>query len=108
MPYVRSGDIYPALHQEPAGAAQDLQVSLARTFGYLRNILQDLLLERKISHQLLQPAILLLQLLELAVPLDVQTAVSPSVPVVALCSQTSFLAGRGNALALALQELNLL
>ena len=38
---------------------------------------------------------------------DVQTNVFPSVPVVALLGQTSFLAGRRNALASALQNLDL-
>ena len=96
----RSGGIYPALHQQPAGAARGLQVSL-------RNILQDLLFERKIGHQLLEPTVLKLQLLELAGLLDVQTTVFPPVPVVALLGQTRILAGCGNALALTLQHLDL-
>lgn len=97
---VRSGGIYPALHQQPAGAARGLQVSL-------RNVLQDLLFERKIGHQLLQPAVLLLQLLQLPGLLDVQTTVFLSLPVVALLGQTRLLAGCGNTLALTLQDLNL-
>ena len=70
-----------------------LQVSLARTFGSLCNVLQNLLLKRQVGHQLLQPAVLLLQLLELPGLLDVQTTVFLPVSVVALLSQTSFLAG---------------
>ena len=82
----RSGDIYPARHQQPAGAAQGLQVSL-------RNILQDLFLERQFGHQLLEPTVLKLHLLQLPGLLDVQTTVFLPVSVIALLGQTSFLAG---------------
>jgi hypothetical protein len=72
---VRSGGICPALPQQPAGAARGLQVSLARTFGSLRNILQNLFLKRQVGHQLFEPTVLKLQLLQLAGLLDVQTTV---------------------------------
>ena len=85
---------------QPAGVAWVLQVSLS-------SIVQNLILKRQVGDQLLQPAVLLLQLLQLPGVLDVQTSVFLSVPVVALLSQTCFLAGRGNALAVALQHLNL-
>jgi hypothetical protein len=97
---VRSGDIYPERLQQPAGVAWILQVSLS-------NIVQNLILKRQVGDQLLQPNVLLLQLLQLPSLLDVQTSVFLSVPVVALLSQTCFLAGCGNALAVALQHLNL-
>jgi hypothetical protein len=97
---IRSGDVYPERLQQPAGVAWVLQVSLS-------SIVQNLILKRQVGDQLLQPAVLLLQLLQLPGVLDVQTSVFLSVPVVALLSQTCFLAGRGNALAVALQHLNL-
>ena len=53
-----SGDIYPALHQQPAGVARGLQVSL-------RNVLQNLFLKRQVNIQFLQPTVLKLQLLQL-------------------------------------------
>ena len=63
--------------------------------------------KRQIGDQLLEPIVLLLQLLQLPGLLDVQTSVFLSVPVVALLGQTSFLTGCRNALALTLQHLNL-
>jgi hypothetical protein len=54
-----------SLSRRNIGSAISVVLSLARTFGSLRNILQDLLLERKISHQLLEPTVFKLQLLQL-------------------------------------------
>ena len=97
---VRTGDIYTERHQQPAGVAWVLQVSLS-------NIVQNLFFKRQIGDQLLEPIVLLLQLLQLPGLLDVQTSVFLSVPVVALLSQTCFLAGRGKPLTVSLQHLNL-
>lgn len=62
-------------------------------------MLQDLLLERQVGDPFLQPAILLLQLLQLPGLFDVQTTIFLSVAVVTLPGQTIFLAGCLNAIA---------
>jgi len=56
---------------------------MTQTFGSLRNVLQDLLLERKAGHQLLEPTILKFELLELASLLDIQATAFLPIPVVA-------------------------
>jgi hypothetical protein len=99
---VHSGDVYPSLLQQSAGAARGLKVSLLRTFGFLSNVLRDLFLEPKIGHQPLQPVVFNLRSLRLRGLHDFQAAVFLAVSVVALVGQISFLASLGNALALAL------
>jgi hypothetical protein len=72
-----------------------LQVSLARTFCSLRNVLQDLLFEYKIGEQFLELTVLKIQLLELAALIDVQTTAFIPVSVVAPGGQPNFFFGIG-------------
>ena len=90
----------PSRRRPPAGAARGLQFSLS-------NIPQHLLLQRQISNQLLQPAVLLLKLLEPLGLVNVKAAVLLSPSVKALLRRSDLLAGRCQALALALQNLDL-
>jgi len=66
-----------------------------------------LLLQRQISNQLLQPGVLILQLLQASGLANVRATVFLSVPVVALFGYPSFFAGSRNTPALTLHHLDL-
>ena len=84
----------------PAGTARGLQFSL-------RNILEHLLFERQIGDQLLQSAILVLELLEPLSLHNIETAVLSTPSITGLLGRAGFLAGCRHALTLSLQHLNL-
>ncbi len=97
---VHSGDTYPVPLAPPAGAVQGLQVSLC-------HILQDLFLKRQVSHQLLQPSILSLKLLQAFGLVYPEAAMLFPPAVLVLLHRPGFLAGNGNRLALRLKHFNL-
>ena len=83
----------------PVGVAQGLQVPLC-------NILQDLFIKRQISHQLLQPAVLGLKLLQAFGLINTKPTAFIPLAIVTLLCRPGFLAGHSNRLALCLQHLN--